>query len=111
MAMWKNFWGYILDVGVRDDVNRKCGYKVVHYCSQEHQTVDRVAHKTFCNRIKKERVHLEAQDVTLRAHPGNIDTPPNAFEKGGEGDGSFWGFKGARKVEFCYKEATITNSF
>lgn len=72
------------------------GCKVVYYCSSEHQTIDRPAHKAACNKIKKERVRLEAQEITLRAHAGDTDTPPNAFEEGGEGLGKFWGSKGTR---------------
>jgi hypothetical protein len=79
-----------------NNTSRCGGCKVVSYCSQEHQTTDRAAHKASCNRIKKERIRLEAQEVTLRAHVGDIDTPPNVFEEGGEGFGRFWGFTGTR---------------
>jgi hypothetical protein len=79
-----------------NNTSRCGGCKVVYYCSQEHQAMDRAAHKASCNRIKKERIRLEAQEVTLRAHAGDVDTPPNAFEEGREGIGRFWGYKGTR---------------
>jgi hypothetical protein len=79
-----------------ENTSRCSGCKVVYYCGSEHQTIDRAAHKSACSKIKKERVRLEAQETTLRAHAGDIDTPPNALDKGGEGMGKFWGFKGTR---------------
>lgn len=78
------------------NTSRCGGCKVVSYCSQEHQVIDRPAHNAACSKTKKERTRLEAQDITLRAHAGNIDTPPNAFEAGGEDMGRFWGYKGTR---------------
>ncbi|KAF1918080.1 hypothetical protein BDU57DRAFT_409336, partial [Ampelomyces quisqualis] len=91
-------------------LSRCGGCKVAHYCSQDHQTVDRAAHKAFCNKVKKERTRLEAQEVTLRAHPGDSDTPPNAFAKGGEGYGRFWGYKGTRpymKARYLFIDALL----
>jgi hypothetical protein len=78
------------------DISRCGGCKVVYYCSQEHQARDRDAHKGYCSKIKKGRTRLEAQEITLRTHAGDIDTPTNAFEEGGEGMGHFWGFSGTR---------------
>jgi hypothetical protein len=82
--------------GLKTNNSRCGGCKVVFYCGQEHQTSDRPAHKGFCGKIKKARTRLEAQEITLRAHAGDMDTPPNAFADGGEGLGRFWGYKGTR---------------
>jgi hypothetical protein len=79
-----------------ENVSRCSGCKVVYYCGSKHQAIDRAAHKSACSKIKKERVRLEAQEITLRAHAGDVDTPPNAFEEGGECMGRFCGFKGTR---------------
>ena len=78
------------------NTSRCQGCKVVSYCSREHQSIDWPAHKTYCSTIKKARTRLEAQEIALRAHPGDVDTPPDAFTEGGEGWGKFWGFQGTR---------------
>jgi hypothetical protein len=82
--------------GQEANISRCGGCKVVFYCGQEHQTSDRPAHKGSCSKIKKARTRLEAQEIALRAHAGDMDTPPNAFAEGGEGLGHFWGYKGTR---------------
>jgi hypothetical protein len=78
------------------NTSRCGGCRVVSYCGPEHHAQDWPAHKPFCSKIKKARLRLEAQDIALRAHPGDEDTPPSAFEDGGEGMGKFWGFKGTQ---------------
>jgi hypothetical protein len=78
------------------NISRCGGCKAVSYCGQEHQKADRPSHKAFCSKIKKAHAKLEAQEITLRHHAGDIDTPTNAFEEGGEGLGRFWGYKGTR---------------
>ncbi|KAF2826233.1 hypothetical protein CC86DRAFT_406526 [Ophiobolus disseminans] len=50
----------------------------------------------FCSKIKKARTHLEALEIALRAHPGDEDTPPNAFETSSRGYGSIWMYLGLR---------------
>jgi hypothetical protein len=82
--------------GKATGTSRCGGCKVVYYCGQEHQSLGRDSHKGLCSKIKKARARLEAQEVALRTHAGDIDTPLNAFVEGGEGMGRFWGFKGTR---------------
>jgi hypothetical protein len=82
--------------GKTTDTSRCGGCKVVYYCGAEHQSLNRDAHKGLCSKIKKARARLEAQEVTLQTHAGDVDTPPNAFEEGGESMGRFWGYKGTR---------------
>jgi hypothetical protein len=82
--------------GKATNTSRCGGCKVVYYCSQEHQSLDRDAHKGSCSKIKKGRAKLEAQEATLRNHAGDVDTPPDAFKESGEGMGRFWGYKGTR---------------
>jgi hypothetical protein len=78
------------------NISRCGGCRVVYYCSQEHQVLDRDAHKGYCSKIKKGRAKLEAQETILRSHAGDNDTPPSPFEKGGEAMGKFWGFSGTK---------------
>jgi hypothetical protein len=73
--------------GKATGTSRCGGCKAVYYCGQEHQSLDRDTHKGFCSKIKKARVRLDSQEVTLRTHVGDVDTPPNAFVEGGEGMG------------------------
>lgn len=67
--------------------------KVVLYCSQEHQAAHYAVHKTACSTLSRNQKTLDREDQKLRAHPGDIDTPPNAFETE---RGRFWGFVGTR---------------
>lgn len=80
--------------GTESKLSRCAECKVVFYCGQEHQTIDRAAHKTSCNKIKEERGYLEAEEISLRQHAGDNDTPRDAFEKDGEAYGHFWSFRG-----------------
>jgi hypothetical protein len=40
------------------------GCRVVYYCGQEHQSIDRAAHKAACSKIRRERTRLEVQETT-----------------------------------------------
>ncbi|KAF2188686.1 hypothetical protein K469DRAFT_627317 [Zopfia rhizophila CBS 207.26] len=86
----------------------RCGAcKVVQYCGRDHQISDRSAHKSFCNRIKKAQVALDDEEQKLRAHPGDLMTPPNIFE---EGVGHFWGIHKTRpymRARFALVEAQL----
>ncbi|KAI4682895.1 hypothetical protein J4E81_009519 [Alternaria sp. BMP 2799] len=74
-------------------LSRCSACKVVHYCSPEHQRADRPAHKVWCKSIKKITFVLEKDEAALRAHKGDMDTPPNAFETA---IGDFWRYSGTR---------------
>ncbi|KAI4671100.1 uncharacterized protein J4E88_009498 [Alternaria novae-zelandiae] len=74
-------------------LSRCSACKVVHYCSPEHQRADRPAHKVWCKSIKKITFVLDKDEAALRAHKGDMDTPPNAFETA---VGDFWRYSGTR---------------
>ena len=74
-------------------LSRCSACKVVHYCSPEHQRADRPAHKVWCKSIKKITFVLDKDEAALRAHKGDMDTPPNAFETA---IGDFWRYSGTR---------------
>jgi hypothetical protein len=80
----------------QENTSRCGGCKVVWYCGQAHQASDRPAHKSFCTAIKKARVRLDAQEISLRTHAGDEDTPRDAFAQGGQTLGRFWGFAGTQ---------------
>ncbi|KAI4914472.1 hypothetical protein J4E85_010535 [Alternaria conjuncta] len=75
------------------NLSRCSACKVVHYCSPEHQRADRPAHKVWCKSIKKITFVLDKDEAALRAHKGDMDTPPNAFETA---IGDFWRYSGTR---------------
>lgn len=43
-------------------------------------------------------------EAALRAHPGDVDTPPKAFEKA---VGKFWGYKGTRNYMTAKNELIL----
>ncbi|KAL2071711.1 hypothetical protein VTL71DRAFT_12946 [Oculimacula yallundae] len=76
-----------------DKLLRCQGCKVMFYCSKEHQTADRSAHKTACNAVKKAGIKCNAEETKLRNHPGDFMTPANPFENA---VGRFWGILDTR---------------
>ncbi|KAL2670445.1 hypothetical protein Neosp_014233 [[Neocosmospora] mangrovei] len=66
---------------------------VVNYCGVEHQRADRPRHKVQCVPIKQTKTKLEQEEAALRANPGDVHTPPDAFENA---MGRFWTFQGTR---------------
>ena len=75
------------------NLSRCAACKVVQYCGPEPQIADRPAHKDFCKGIKKILFVLGKDEEAPRAHPGDVDTPPDAFDTA---VGKFWRYKGTR---------------
>jgi hypothetical protein len=67
--------------------------RVMLYCSKEHQTEHRDAHKSACNGVKKARDHMEKEEAKLRAHPGDKFMAPDPFTSS---VGHFWGIHETR---------------
>jgi len=80
---------------------------VVFYCSREHQTSDRPAHKSACNGIKIAQQTLATEEQKLRAHPGDFLTPANPMESA---VGHFWGIHETRpymRARYAVVEALL----
>lgn len=63
------------------------GCRAVRYCTKDHQVEHRAQHKSACNKIKKSRKQLQAQEDEVR-NSNDVMAPGNAFE---EHVGHFWG--------------------
>jgi hypothetical protein len=59
-------------------------------CDHVHQAAHRGAHESTCNKVKESLEALDPAEHILRAHPGDVFTPPGAtiFE---DHAGHFWG--------------------
>jgi hypothetical protein len=77
----------------QNNLSRCSACKVAYYCSPDHQAADRPGHKVFCKGIQKIIFVLGKDEAALRAHPGDIDTPANAFSTA---VGKFWSYIGTR---------------
>ncbi|KAJ4411683.1 hypothetical protein N0V82_008958 [Gnomoniopsis sp. IMI 355080] len=65
----------------RERLMRCSACHVVTYCSRDHQTAHRPAHKFQCNLVKKSLAKLSEEDAKLRAHTeDDLELPANPFE-------------------------------
>lgn len=78
---------------IRSPLFRCSACTVVSYCSSTHQRADRARHKSSCNIVKATLADLAKKEAALRSHPGDMDTPPNAFDTA---VGHFWMYRGTR---------------
>lgn len=72
------------------DLRRCSGCRVVQYCNFAHQAADWEFHKSDCNKLKKAKAKVEAEDRMLRAQQGGILSWANPLENEGA-IGHFWG--------------------
>src|SRR5215471_18139118 len=79
--------------------------KVMRYCNRQHQVTHHPAHKSACNAVAKRRDILDAEEQTLRTHPGDMFTPADVFTTS---VGHFWGILDTRdymRARFALVEA------
>lgn len=75
------------------NLQRCSSCKVVFYCRAEHQAAHRKKHKDDCNKIKKTRAKLAAEEQALRAKPPDLCLPADVFDSS---RGHFWGILDTR---------------
>lgn len=82
---------------------------MVHYCSKDHQILDRPKHVSICKSITRYSARLNREELKLRNQPddGQMFAPPHVFEKH---VGHFWGLPNTRpymRARYALVEAIL----